>query len=275
MRVIAVTGGKGGIGKTTLSVNLAIAMAKLQKKVMLFDADLGLANVDVLLGLNPAHNISDFLTGTCALNEVCMTGPHGLKIIPSSSGIQKFVELSVFESAELIRSFSVLSDQLDYLFIDMASGISTQVIDFTHAAQDILIIVCNDPSSLMDSYAIMKILHQKYARSRFGVVVNNVLNQREGFDVFSHFQAASSKFINVNMNYLGFVPQDDYVHLAARERNAVVDQFPQSDAAKAISNVAHNISEWHDERMIPGGIHFFFDRFIHHQQAHKGEKCTT
>lgn len=274
MRVIAMTGGKGGIGKTTLSVNLAIAMAKAQKKVMLFDADLGLANVDVLLGLNPVRNISDFITGVCSLDEICITGPYGLKIIPASSGMQQLADLNVFESAELIRSFSLLTDQLDYLFIDMASGISAQVIDFTQAAQDILIIVCNDPSSLMDSYAIMKILHQKYARNRFGVVVNKVVDQREGFDVFSKFQAASSKFIHVNMNYLGSVFEDDYVHLAARKCNALVDEFPQSDAAKSILDVAHHITEWPDEKMTPGGIHFFFDRFIQHY-ASKDKQCTA
>ena len=157
MRVLCVTGGKGGIGKTTISVNLALALAKKRKKVLLFDADLGLPNVDVRLGLTPDKNIQDVLDGTCDINEICMTGNHGLKIIPASSGVQKMVELSTFESAELIRSFSGLTDDLDVMIIDMAPGISTQVMDFTHASQDILIVICNDPESLMGVCIILVI----------------------------------------------------------------------------------------------------------------------
>ena len=262
LHVIAVTGGKGGIGKTTLSVNLAIAFAKLRKQVLLFDADLGLANVDVMLGINPGKNIHDFLAGNCNLKEVCIKGPHGITIIPSASGIQKMADLSSAQSIELIRSFSAITDNVDVMIIDLASGISSQVIDFTHAAQDVLIVICNDPASLTDSYAVIKILHQKYARTRFGIVVNKVKSAYEGYDVFKHFQDAAAKFINITMQYLGHIPQDDFVGIAARDRVAIVDKFPQSNAAIAINKVCDGINHWRDEGALTGGIQFFFERLV-------------
>lgn len=275
MRVISITGGKGGIGKTTISVNLALAFAKARKKVLLFDADLGLANVDIMLGLQPQRNIHDYLQGHCGLNEICLTGPHGLKIIPAASGIQKMAELNSQESFQLIRSFSTLTDDVDVMLIDMASGISSQVIDFTHAAQDILVVICNDPSSLMDSYAVIKILHQKYARSRFGVIVNKVKHLQEGFDVFSKFQAVTAKFINVSMHYLGHVPHDDYVGMAARERATVIDKFPQSQAAIAFNNLRHGICHWQDSETAMGGIQFFFERLLQNNPFPKEQACKA
>lgn len=262
MRVIAVTGGKGGIGKTTISVNMAIAFAKMKKKVLLFDADLGLANVDVLLGLNPEKNIHDFLQGNCDLKDVCINGPHGLKIIPSASGIQKMADLSSNEAIGLIRSFSSLTENVDIMIIDMASGISSQVMDLTHASQDIIVVICNDPSSLMDSYAVIKILHQKYARSRFGIVVNKVKTSYEGFNVFSRFQETISKFINISMHFLGCIPLDDYISLAASDRASFVDKFPNSAATQAISNVCQGVNHWSDDSSLAGGIHFFFERLV-------------
>ena len=262
LRVISITGGKGGIGKTTISVNLAIAFAKMKKKVLLFDADLGLANVDIRLGLHPKKNIHDFFAGTCSLNEICIKGPHNIKVVPSSSGIQKMAELTRTESGELIRSFSSLTADVDVMLVDMAPGISHQAMDFTHAAQDILMVICNDPASLMDSYALIKILHQQYGRDRFGVIVNRVVDLQEGFDVFSNFQAAIAKFINVSMHYIGHVPEDDYIALAARESVAVIDKFPQSAAAIAFNDLAHGINHWHEDKAVAGGIHFFFERLV-------------
>lgn len=267
MRILSVTGGKGGIGKTTISVNLSIAYAKMGKKVLLFDADLGLANVDVLLGLKPQLNFHDYIMGNCELSDICMNGPHGLKIIPAASGIQKMAELSSMESIEIIRSFSSITDDIDVMIIDLASGISSQVIDMTHASQDILVVICNDPASLMDSYAVIKILHQKYARDRFAVIVNKARNTQEGYDVFSNFQNAIARFMNVSLHYLGHIPQDDYIGIASRERTAVVEKFPLSQSAIAFNHLCHGINNWRHDSAVAGGIHFFFERLIQSNPA--------
>lgn len=275
MRILSITGGKGGIGKTTISVNLSIAYAKMGKKVLLFDADLGLANVDVLLGLKPKMNLHDYMMGNCELSDICMQGPHGLKIIPAASGIQKMAELSSMESVEIIRSFSSITDEIDVMVIDLASGISSQVIDMTHASQDILVVICNDPASLMDSYAVIKILHQKYGRDRFAVIVNKVRNTQEGYDVFSNFQDAIARFMNVSMHYLGHVPQDDYINIAARERAPVVEKFPSSSAAIAFHHLCHGINHWQHDSAVAGGIHFFFERLIQGSHASKEQTCKA
>ena len=274
MRVICVTGGKGGIGKTTISINLAIAFAKLKKKVLLFDADLGLANVDIRLGLSPEFTINDFLTGQCDLNQVCVTGPEGIQIIPSSSGIQGMAELNAAQSCELIRSFSGLVSDIDIMLIDMAPGISSQVIEFTHASQEILMVVCNDPASLMDSYAIIKILHQKYGRSRFGVIVNKVQDIKEGYAVFSKFQAAIHKFIHVNLEYIGHLPQDDFVGIAACEAVSVVDKYPHSQVAKSFMELCQGIEHWQQDNITEGGIQFFFERLIENRVV-KDASCLA
>lgn len=262
MRIISVTGGKGGIGKTTISVNMALSFAKLKKKVLLFDADLGLANVDVVLGLRPEKTMNDFLSGECSLTEICMKGPYGINIIPSASGIQQMAELSSSASAELIRSFSTLTDEIDVMIIDLASGISSQVMNFTHASQDIIIVICNDPSSLMDSYAVIKILHKQYARSRFGIIVNKVSNPQEGLNVFSRFQQTTAQFLSLSMHYLGAIPNDDYIGMAAREHVAVVEKFPQAKSVKAFQDICQGIMHWNDNATLPGGIQFFFERLI-------------
>ncbi len=275
MRVISVTGGKGGIGKTTISINLALAFAQRNKKVLLFDADLGLANVDVMLGLKPKQNLHDYLSGACTLDDVCVTGPYGLNIIPAASGIQKMAELSSAEAYELIRSFSSLTRDIDVMIVDQASGISSQVMDFTHASQDILIVICNDPASLMDSYAVIKILHQKYGRSRFGVIVNKARSLQEGYDVFAKFQSAIGQFITISMQYLGHVPQDDYVGMAARERTAVVHAYPYAESSAAFGNLCHGISQWQQDVAAAGGIQFFFERLIQNHSLDTEQLCKA
>jgi flagellar biosynthesis protein FlhG len=262
MKILSLTGGKGGIGKTTISVNLAVQYAKMKKKVLLFDADLGLANVDVVLGLQPKKTIQDVISGQCELSEVVIEGPHGLKIIPAGSGVQSLAELNSAHVSHLIQSFSTITADIDVMIIDMASGISNQVIDFTQASQDILVVICNNPSSLMDSYAVIKILHQKYNRNRFGIIVNKVYNAHEGFEVFGKFQDAITKFMNVNLNFLGCVPQDECIHLSALDRVSVVDKYPASISTQAFEKMSRGILQWSDHSPLTGGIQFFFERLI-------------
>ncbi len=275
MKVISVTGGKGGIGKTTISVNLAISFAKAGKKVLIFDADLGLANVDVLLGLKPTRTISDYVSGQCSLSDICMEGPHGIKVIPSSSGMQNLAELSSEQAIDIIHSFSSLTEKIDIMLIDLASGISRQVIDFTHAAQNILVVICNDPSSFIDSYAVIKILNQQYGRMKFGIVVNKVKNMQEGYSVFLRFHETVSRFMNISVEYVGFVPNDDYVGIAARENVAVTERFPMSPASSAFRDIQSGISSWAEISPLSGGIQFFFEHLVQSHQDNAGEMCKV
>lgn len=262
MKVISISGGKGGIGKTTISVNLAVSLAKSGKRVLLFDADLGLANVDVMLGLKPTLTIQDFIAGKCTLNEICVTGPFGITIIPSSSGIQQLADLSSTDSVDIIHAFSTLSKDYDVMLVDLASGISRQVLDFTHAAQNILVVICNEPSSLVDSYAVIKVLHQRYGRNKFGIVINKVKHLQEGYSVFLKFQETILKFMNVNIEYVGYIPNDDYIAIAARENVAICDKYPTSPAAKALRDLHSGVIEWAQSTPDTGGIQYFFERLV-------------
>ncbi len=275
IKIIAVTGGKGGIGKTTISVNLAVSMAKAGKRVLLFDADLGLANVDVLLGLKPKLTINDVIEGRCSLDEVCLTGPYGIKIIPGASGIQSLVDMSRANSISLIQSFENMAEKMDVMIIDTAAGISRQVIDFTNASQHIMLSLCNDPSSLMDSFAVIKILNQQYSRRQFGIVVNKVKNMREGYQVFLRFQETLAKFMSVQIEYLGYIPQDDYVAIAARENASIVDRFGFAPAALAIQQISQGMTGWLEEAQAHGGIQYFFESILHDVHAKTGETCEA
>ncbi len=275
IKIIAVTGGKGGIGKTTISVNLAVSMAKAGKRVLLFDADLGLANVDVLLGLKPKLTINDVVEGRCSLDEVCLSGPYGIKIIPGASGIQSLTDMPRAHSVALIQSFESMAEKMDVMIIDTAAGISRQVIDFTNASQHIMLSLCNDPSSLMDSFAVIKILNQQYARRQFGIVVNKVKNMREGYQVFLRFQETVAKFMNVQIEYLGFIPRDDYIAIAARENASIVDRFGFAPAALAIQQISQGMNAWLDEKETHGGIQYFFESILHDTHAKEGEMCEV
>lgn len=257
MKIFAITGAKGGIGKTTLAANLAVCLSKKNKKTLIFDADLGLANIDILFGLKNKKNISNVISGKKHLSEVCQIGPQGVYVIPGSSGIVELTNLDRLESSQLIQTFSDLCKDFDYMFVDLATGISDQTIQFTNAAQGIIIILCNDPSSFADSYALIKILHKKYKRKSFGVVVNKVQSERESCDVFSRFSKLTDKFLDIKLNYIGFMPNDSYVQKSANECKSVVDAYPASYAAQALDQLTKNVEIWSKtERHIYGGIQY-------------------
>ena len=151
VQVIAVSGGKGGVGKSNVSVNLGIALAQMGRRVVLLDADLGLANIDVLLGITANRNIQDVIAGECDLRDVLVNGPGGIKIVPASSGTQRMTQLSNLEHAGLINAFSELGDQIDVLIVDTAAGISESVVSFLRASQELLLVVCDEPTSITDA----------------------------------------------------------------------------------------------------------------------------
>ncbi len=262
VRVVAVTSGKGGVGKTNVSVNLAMAMAQQGKDVLIMDADLGLANIDVLLGIQPSATLHDVLAGRARLEEVVVDGPAGLRIIPAASGVQEMAELSPAEHAGLVRAFSELSFNVDVLVVDTAAGIADSVVSFTRAAQDVIVVVCDEPASITDAYALIKLLNRDHGVFRFRILANMAGSAQEGRDAYDKIARVSDRFLDVALDYMGHVPRDEYLVKAVRRQRAVVEAFPRSRAATAFRNLADKIEKWPVPRAAGGHLEFFVERLL-------------
>lgn len=267
VQVIAISAGKGGVGKTSMAINLSVALAKQRRKVMLFDADLSLANVDVLLGLRPSRTIADVVAGRCHLQDICLDGPEGIRIIPAASGVQKMAELSVTESSGLIQAFSELTDDVDTLIVDTAAGISSQVLNFISAAQEVIVVVCNEPASIADAYALIKLCHQEHQIDRFWVLSNMIRTTGAGKSLYNKLCQITGRFLQVNLHYLGEVPYDEYMYVAARARQAVLEQFPGSRAGKALHELGQLLAHWQPPVEPNGKMSFFWERLLQRQLA--------
>lgn len=266
VKVIAVTSGKGGVGKTNVSVNLSLALSEIGKDVLLLDADLGLANVDVLLGLRPKHTLSDVIEGSRTLEEIILRGPGALKIIPASSGVQGMTELNAMEHAGLIRAFSELNHSIDVLVIDTAAGISDSVITFVRAAQEVIVVVCDEPTSITDAYAMIKVLNKDYGICRFRVVSNMVQGIQEGRELFNKIMAVTDKYLDVQLDFVGIVPYDEYLKKAVQKQRAVVDAYPRSKSALAFKSLSLKADKWPVQGNAGGHVEFFFERLIQASQ---------
>lgn len=262
VKVVCVTSGKGGVGKTNVSVNLAIALSQRNKRVILLDADLGLANVDVLLGLHPTCNISHVLSGERTLEEIILTGPGGIKIIPASSGIQRMAELTPVESAGMISAFSELNDSLDVLLVDSAAGISSSVVTFCRTAHDIITVVCDEPTSITDAYALIKLLSQEYGIERFHILANRVSSSQEGRELFGKLVKVTDRFLDVILDYCGAIPEDPQLGRAVKMQQAVVEAFPGSRSAAAFQRLALEAERWPMPRGASGYLQFFIERLV-------------
>jgi flagellar biosynthesis protein FlhG len=262
VRVIAVTSGKGGVGKTNLSVNLGVALAQMGKRVALLDADMGLANVDILLGLSPEFNLSHVLTGDKTLNDIMLNGPAGLRVIPASSGIQQMSELSTIEQAGIIRAFSEIDQNLDVLIVDTAAGISSSVVNFARACQEIIVVVCDEPTSLTDAYAYIKLLNRDYGLGKFHIVTNMVQSVQQGQQLFTKLTKVTDRYLDVSLSYTGAVPFDEYLRKSVQKQKPVVEIFPRSKAAIALKNLALKIDSWPIKIQAGGYLEFFVERII-------------
>ncbi len=261
-KVITVTGGKGGVGKTNVTLGTAISMAKQGKKVMILDADLGLANIDVLLGLRAGKNLSHVMQGLCDLDDIIIEGPYGIKIIPASSGMRSMTELSSAQHAGLIRAFSTLNQEVDVLLVDTAAGISDMVLSFSRAAQEVLMVVCDEPTSITDAYALIKLLSREHGVTRFKVVANMVRSYREGRDLFMKLTRVTERFLNANLELVACIPLDEHVRLAVKKQRVVVDAYPKSPAALALNALATKAMSWPIPRNPSGHLEFFVERLL-------------
>lgn len=263
VRVICVASGKGGVGKTNITVNLGLALSLQGQSVLLLDADLGLSNVDVVLGLNPLYNISHVLNQERTLEEVMITGPNGMRIIPASSGIKRMAELTPAENAGIVSAFSELNESLDVMLIDSSAGISDSVVTFSRAAHEVIVVVCDEPASITDAYALIKLLSQDYGVDRFHILANRVTTAREGQDLFAKLVKVTDRFLDVILNFFGAIPEDPQLRKAVQAQRAVVEAFPGSRSAEAFHRLATQIiGRWPMPRTASGYLQFFIERMI-------------
>lgn len=270
VKVIAVTSGKGGVGKTNVSVNLGLTMAQLGKEVMLMDADLGLANIDVMLGLHPQYNLSHVINGEKRLDEVVVSGPEGMRIVPASSGLQAMAELPPSQHAGVIRAFSELNFPLDVLIIDTAAGVSDSVISFTKAAQEVIVVICDEPASITDAYALIKLLSRDFGLHRFRVLANMVPSVQVGRELFRKFVTVTDRYLDVALDFMGMIPQDEFLRKAIQKQRAVAQAYPRSKSSIAFKKLAQKADSWPMPATAGGRLEFFVERLIMASQPETG-----
>ncbi|MBQ9199470.1 MAG: MinD/ParA family protein [Lachnospiraceae bacterium] len=267
-RVIAVTSGKGGVGKTSISVNLAIELSERGKKVVIFDADFGLANVEVMLGIRPKYNLLDLIHNNKTMEEIITTGPKGIGFISGGSGVSELAALDNDSIKLLISELVRLDKMYDVVIIDTGAGITDAVMEFVMVSPEVLLVVTPEPTSITDAYSLLKVLRRNekfnpiYKTIR--VIANRVENETEGDEIFAKINAVSSKFLNTKLEYLGPISQDKNASRAIIEQKPVVMAYPSTSSSKCISVLADKLTGEVSDRREDGndGIARIFFEFI-------------
>jgi len=262
IRVISVTSGKGGVGKSNVVSNLAMSLSAQGKKVLVIDADLGLGNLDVLLGLSPAYNLNNVFSGEKSISEIIVEGPAGIKIIPAGSGVQEVTSLSQHDRLKLLDELDMLEEQFDIMIVDTEAGISENVTYFTVAAQEIIVVVTPEPTSITDVYALIKLLATRYSEHHFKVLVNMAKDSEDALEVFRKLANVAGRFLDISLDYLGCVVKDEKVVEAVKRQKAVCELFPESEAANCFTTLARRVIENTRQTRLKGNIQFFFRRFL-------------
>jgi flagellar biosynthesis protein FlhG len=261
-RVISFTSGKGGVGKSHTVTNMAISLASQGLSVLLLDADLGLANVDVLLGLKPKGTLHDVLKGSGSLDDILLEGPGGITIIPAASGVEEIQALRAEEKMLLLEEIERVAHRFDYLLIDTPAGISSDVMYFNSAAAEVVCVITGEPTSLTDSYALIKVLSAAYGEKDVSVVVNNIGSEEEARTAFNKLARAVERFLRVEVRYLGWIPSDAVVRECIMRQRPVSLEFPSSKAAVALSGVARRLESERPVQKVKGGMQFFFRQLL-------------
>jgi flagellar biosynthesis protein FlhG len=261
IRTIAVTSGKGGVGKTNIVANLAIAFRRLNKEVMIMDADLGLSNIDIIFNIAPKYNINHVINGQKDLKDVIVEGPLGIKILPASSGIQELTSLDEFQRLRIIEEFDLLKENIDVLLIDTAAGISSNVAFFCTASQEIIVVTNPEPTAITDAYALIKVLFTRYQEKDFRLLVNSARNSVEAFDVFKRLSIAVERFLNISIDYLGFLPFDKSVQDAVRQQIPFMEIYPECAISKNIMDIALKLIEC-PVNNVKGTLQFFIGNLL-------------
>lgn len=237
-RVIAVSGGKGGVGKTSLSVNLAIALASEAMRTAVLDADLGLANVEVLLGLNSLYNLQQVVTGEKHILEILVEGPGGIYVVPGSSGISKIADLGPRARQNVLNGLEELQDSHDFVIIDTMAGIGQNAVSFATAADEVLIVTTPEPSSIVDAYAMIKTIYQSREDAVIHIVVNMALNEQQGQAVADKLRVVAQQYLGRKPAYLGCVPRDPHVSRSVMQTYPFLLKFPTAPASRSVEELA-------------------------------------
>lgn len=261
--VFSVTSGKGGVGKTNLSVNLAASLAGQGKRVALVDADLGLANVDVILGLTPQKNLFHLFHEGAKLKDILYPTPYGFSILPASSGMSEMLALTTGQKLELLEAMGELEDELDYLIVDTGAGINDNVLYFNLASQERLVVLTPEPTSLTDAYALIKVLKLTHGVEHFKVCVNMAPDQKAAKEIFSCLYQACDRFLSgVSLDLAGVIPRDPAVRKSVVQQKPFILAEPDSEAAKAVGRLAASVSNWEIPRETDGNIKFFWKKLL-------------
>ena len=240
-RTLAVTSGKGGVGKTSVATNLAIELALSGKRVTILDADLSLANIDVLLGLRPRYNLNHVIQKEKSLMDVMVRGPHGIQVIPASSGIQSMADLPEDQLNHLTGQFSLLERQCDFLLVDTAAGISDNVLAFVHAVDEVLIVTTPEPTAYTDAYALIKVLLEGDVPGKLGLLVNMAQSRKEARNAAEGIIMISQKFLQVGIKDYGYILRDPEVPRATRRQEAFTLYNPMCSASRSIRSLARHL----------------------------------
>jgi flagellar biosynthesis protein FlhG len=259
-----VTSGKGGVGKSNVVVNLGLALAQRGLKVLLIDADLGLGNLDILLGLTPQLTLQDALAAQLKLAEVIVEGPGGLKILPASSGIAEMTMLDEFQKLFLLNEMDHYTEDVDVVLIDTGAGISPNVLFFNIGAQERILVVNNQPPAIADAYALIKILVSEHGETRFKLLVNGLTHHREAELVYRTLLRVTERFLGreITLDYLGFVPYDQALPKAVMRQQPVLALYPQSPASRSFVMIAQTLWETKPQPALDGNIKFFWRRLL-------------
>ncbi len=261
-RVFSVTSGKGGVGKTAVVANTAVLLARMGKRVLILDADLGLANIDVVFGLAPGYNLNHFFAGDHDLRSILIEGPEGIRILPAGSGVQRFTRLDSQQKMRLLEALDSMHNDFDFVLIDTEAGISENVTYFNTAAQEILVVTTPEPTAITDAYALMKLLSNQYHEKHFNLIVNFIRNEEEALDVYRKLTMVANRYLDISIDYMGSIPRDKLMVEAIRKQKVMVQLYPDSRTSNAFAALARTIVREPEHVEPKGSIQFFWKRLL-------------
>lgn len=274
-RAISITSGKGGVGKTNIVANLAVASASRGKKVLIIDCDLGLSNIDVIMGLNPPYNLIHALNGEMKLTDVLVTGPGGVRVLPAPFGLQDITALTREQKLNLLTILEHMDEEFDLIFLDTGAGISSNVMFFNMVANHIVVIMTPDPTSMTDAYALIKVMNTQYDEQHFHLLVNNVRSDADGLAFYRKLTGVTHNFLNVSVDYVGCLPHDSMVNKATLMCRPLVDAFPQSPSAQRFRQLAERLEKFPAASIPKASLQVWLNKFLGAGNPEPGDKSSS